>query len=99
MTLEEGFRHSMTNKDPAVVFETKNYTKNERLKAYYLGNLRSGSYDMVVSSRSGNVLQMALEVVEAIWKYDRAQILQHFSVLLKIFAQSFIHFGRIEQIN
>jgi len=99
MTLEEGFRHSMTNKDPAVVFETKNYPKNERIKAYYLGNLRSKNYDMVVSSRSGNIFKMSLEIVEAIWQYDRRHILWHLSILMKIFFQSFINFGRVGQVN
>lgn len=99
MTLEEGFKYSMTNKDPAVVFDTKNYTKNERIKAYYLGNLRSRNYDMVVSSRSGNIFQMSQEIIEAIWKYDRRHILWHFSILMKIFFQSFMNFGRVGQVN
>lgn len=99
MTLEEGFKHSMTNKDPAVVFDTKNYVKNERIRAYYLGNLRSRSYDMVVSSRSGNVFQMSLEILEAIWKYDKQHILWHLSILMKIFFQSLMNFGRVGQVN
>lgn len=97
MSLDEGFKLSMTSKNPPVVFDTKAYTKDERIKAYYLGNLRSKSYDMIVSSRSNNFFQIALEIVEAIWKYDRQNFIAHLSVLMKFFSQFLVNFGRIKK--
>lgn len=88
MTLEEGFKRSMTNKDPAVVFDTKNYTKEERIRAYYLGNLRSKSYDMVVSSRDGSFFIMAFEIMQTILKYDSKRVWWHITNMLKILWKS-----------
>ena len=85
MKLEEGFKLSMTNKNPPVVFDTAVYPKEERLKAYYLGNLRCGSYDMVMKSRNDNVFRQAIDIAEAIWKYDREKWWGHFLNLSKVF--------------
>lgn len=85
MTLEEGFSHSMTSKNPPVVFDTLAYPKEERLRAYYLGNLRSKSYDMLTGSRRGNIFQQAFDIIQAIWQYDRQKTGWHFSNLLNIF--------------
>lgn len=94
--LEEGFKHSMTGKEPPVVFDTVSFPKEERLKTYYLGNLRSKSYDMVIGSRGGNVFQQTLDIIEAVWKYDREKFYWHFSNLLKLFLKSIRNFGRIQ---
>lgn len=96
MTSEDGFRQSMTSKNPPIVFDTAIYPKEERIKAFNLGNLRSQSYDMLVSSRSGNFFQQAFDIVEAMWKYDRQKIGWHFSNLLKLFLKSIRTFGRIK---
>jgi len=95
MTLEEGFKQSMTSKNPPVVFDTALYPKEERIKAFNLGNLRSKSYDMVVSSQNNNVFRQALDITEAIWKYDRQKIGWHFYNLLNLFLKSMKHFGRV----
>lgn len=96
MTLEDGFKQCMTSKDPPVVFDTFTYSKEERIKAFNLGNLRSQSYDMLVSSRRGNFFQQTFDIIEAIWRYDRQKIGWHFSNLLKVFLKSMRNFGRIQ---
>jgi radical SAM superfamily enzyme YgiQ (UPF0313 family) len=88
MTLEQGFQYSMTNKDPPVVFDTPTYSKEERLKAYFLGNLRCKSYDMLMSSRDGNLFLQAYDILAAIIKYDRKRFWWHLSNLVKIIFQS-----------
>lgn len=84
MSLEEGFKKSMTSFDPPVVFDTPEYTKDERLAAYYLGNLRSQSYDLVVSSRESSLILQIKEVFQAIWKYDRKLFCWHLVNLFKL---------------
>lgn len=85
MTLEEGFKSCMTSKNPPVVFDTANFTKEERTKAYYLGNLRSHSYDMAIGSRDDNIFKQAADITGAIWKYDRTNLLWHLLYLASIF--------------
>lgn len=87
MSIEEGFKSSMTSKNPPVVFDTINFPREERLKAYYLGNLKSRGYDMLVSSRDSNFFFQARDIIEAIWKYDRQNIWQHSFALFKMFTR------------
>ena len=95
MTVEEGFRHCMTSKNPPVVFDTPDYPKEARLKAYYVGNLRCRGYDMVIASRSSNLFRQALDIAEAVWDYDRERLWWHFSYLFKIFLKSVVNAGRL----
>jgi radical SAM superfamily enzyme YgiQ (UPF0313 family) len=96
MTVEEGFRLCMTSKNPPVVFDTPEYPKEQRLKAFYVGNLRCRSYDMVVGTRSGSFVGQVLDIIEAVWKYDRERLWWHFSYLFKVFSASIINGGRIK---
>lgn len=88
MTLEQGFQQCMTSKNPPIVFDTPEYPAGQRLKAYYLGNLRSKSYDLLISSRSGNFFKQGFDILEIIWKYDRPNASWHFKNLLKLFYQT-----------
>lgn len=96
MTLEEGFKQCMTSKNPPVVFDTLEYPAEKRLRAYYLGNLRSRSYDLLIGSRRGNFLGQVSDILEIIWRYDRKKTWWHFSNLLELFLKSVGHFGRIK---
>lgn len=99
MTVEEGFKHCMTSKNPPVVFDTPDYPKEQRIKAYYVGNLRCRGYDMVISSRSANLFRQAFDILEAIWKYDREKIWWHSSFLINIFIKSLLNSGKVVAIN
>lgn len=90
MTVEEGFKQGMASKNPPVVFDTEIYPKEQRLKAFYLGNLRSRSYDVLVSSRGDSFIWQALDILELIWKYDRGRILWHLYQLLKLACNIFV---------
>ena len=96
MTVDEGFRHCMTSKNPPVVFDTPDYSKEQRLKAYYVGNLRCRGYDMVIASRSAGILRQAWDIVEAVWRYDRERWWWHFSYLSGFFFRSLMNAGRIK---
>jgi hypothetical protein len=62
----EGF-HS--GPSPVIVFETPNYTKNERLKMYFQSNIRLKNYAILVR-RSCSLSQNILSVLRAIIIYD-----------------------------
>lgn len=99
MTVDEGFRHCMTSKNPPVVFDTPDYPKEQRLKAYYVGNLRCRGYDMVISSRSANLFRQAFDIIEAIVRYDLENFWWHFSYLFNLFAKSLFNSGRLVTYN
>lgn len=95
MTVEEGFKSAMASKNPPVVFDTPDYPKEQRLKAYNVGNLRCRSYDMIVGSRSSNLFRQVLDILEAVIKYDPGRFWWHISYLARIFIGSVLNRGRI----
>jgi radical SAM superfamily enzyme YgiQ (UPF0313 family) len=95
-TVEEGFKQCMTSKNPPVVFDTPDYPKEQRLKAFYVGNLRCRSYEMLLSSRRGGLISQALDILEVAFKYDREKFFWHFSNLFSMFFKSLINLGKIK---
>jgi radical SAM superfamily enzyme YgiQ (UPF0313 family) len=64
------------------VFDTPGYPSEERLKAFYAANLKRRHY-LVVAGERGNPFTMALRLMGILWKYDRKNIWNHLSYLLK----------------
>ena len=99
MTIDEGFKHCMTSKNPPVVFDTPDYPKEQRLKAYYVGNLRCLGYDMVISSRNASLFRQVFDIFEAVLRYDLGNFWWHFSYLFDLFAKSLFNSGRVVTYN
>lgn len=92
-TVDDGFKYCMTSKNPPVVFDTPEYPKEERLKAFFVGNLRCRSYEMLLSSRRGGLLRQALDVLGIAFKYDREMFFWHVYNLLSMFFKFTFKFG------
>ena len=84
MDWKDGFT---IGKTPKIVFETENFTKEERLKAYYEANIKCKNYFAFMDEHEA-LLKNILNVLKIIIKYDFFNIPAHILWNLK-------HFRRI----
>lgn len=96
LSLEQGLSQSTTAACPPVFFDTPDFSKDDRLKAYCIGNLRCKGYDMLLSSRNSNIFSWAVDIAGIIWKYDRQRSLHYFFDLFRLFLSSVWSQGRIK---
>ena len=70
---EEGFHFG---KKPKVVFETKEYNKQERIKMFYLANLRFNNYSIFVDNEDP-FYKKVYDIVKIILQYDPYMLPYH----------------------
>jgi len=73
MDWKDGFTQG---KNPRVVFETDNFTKKERLQAYYEANIKCNNYFAFMDEHE-SVMSNILNVVKNILKYDALNLFEH----------------------
>jgi radical SAM superfamily enzyme YgiQ (UPF0313 family) len=73
MDWKDGFTQG---KNPKVVFETDNFTKEQRLQAYYEANIRCKNYFAFMDEHE-SVTSNILNVVKNIFKYDALNLFEH----------------------
>jgi radical SAM superfamily enzyme YgiQ (UPF0313 family) len=79
---KKGFKYEF-NKDPILTFEKKNYSKKEIIKMFYIANLKSKSYGILIDPKK-NILLRAIDLSIIIFKYDPFLIFNHIFNALKI---------------
>lgn len=79
MDWKDGFTQG---KYPKVVFETDNFTKEERLQAYYEANIKCKNYFAFMDDNEP-VASNILNVVKNIFKHDAPNLLEHLFWSLK----------------
>jgi len=95
--VNEGINLSMAMYPPPVVFDTPEFTKNERIEAFKLANIKSGNYPFLyndkepMSRKVGRILSIA-------WKYDRAKFPEHLYTTTRRFIRE-LWIARIFGIN
>jgi anaerobic magnesium-protoporphyrin IX monomethyl ester cyclase len=73
MDWKDGFTQG---KNPRVVFETDNFTKEERLQAYYEANIKCNNYFAFMDEHE-SVLSNILNVLRNIVRYDALNMFEH----------------------
>ncbi len=73
VNVKEGLSSSMWSYPPPVTFENSNFTKEERLKAYVVSNLRSGNYGFLFESGKSS-LHNAFNVMVLTWVHDKGRL-------------------------
>lgn len=75
---KKGF-HAGGDRHPPIIFDTPEFPANERIRAYYLGNLRCKTFEFFYSEgRSLRAhIQTILKILRIAWKYDRIKFPFH----------------------
>ena len=73
MDWKDGFTQG---KNPKVVFETDNFTMEERLQAYYEANIKCNNYFAFMDEHE-SVTSNILNVLKNIFKYDALNLFEH----------------------
>ncbi len=73
MDWKDGFTQG---KNPKVVFETDNFTREERLQAYYEANIKCKNYFAFMDEHE-SVTSNIVNVVKNIFKYDALNVFEH----------------------
>jgi radical SAM superfamily enzyme YgiQ (UPF0313 family) len=74
MDWKDGFTQG---KNPRIVFDTEEFPKEDRLKAYYEANIKCKNYFAFMDEHDG-LIGNILNVLRSIIKYDAANIFEHF---------------------
>ncbi len=82
---KEGFRYNFNNR-PKLSFEKKDYTKEEMIKMFFLANLKSKSYGILLDPKKP-LWRRGLDLVKIILRYDPFLLPYHvwgaFNILLR----------------
>jgi len=79
MDWKDGF---MQGRDPKIVFETDDFSKADRLRAYYEANIKCKNYFAFMNEHNGLVSNV-LNVLKNILRYDTAGLFGHISWWIK----------------
>jgi radical SAM superfamily enzyme YgiQ (UPF0313 family) len=77
------------------IFETKDFSRADKIKAYYLACLDTQSYNWLFDYRK-NILSNFLSILKIIWKYEKKKIPFHMIKLLEYGLKSIISGKLIE---
>ena len=78
----EEARFTIHAQEESVVFETSDFSREDRLRAYYLANVKSKCYDQLFEPEK-SVIYNAIHILRLIIKYDAKNILRHFPHALR----------------
>jgi len=72
---KKGFKYNFKGK-PILSFERRDYRKEEMIKAFFLANLKSRSYGILIDPKK-NLVVRAIDLLKIILKYDPLYIFSH----------------------
>jgi radical SAM superfamily enzyme YgiQ (UPF0313 family) len=91
----EEARFTVHGQDESIVFETNDFSREDRIQAYYLANVKSKCYDQIFKSEK-SLMYNAFHILRLIMKYDAKNILSHLPYALRAIRSAWKLYRRVE---